>query len=169
MPIIAKAGPTFTPAPAGAHASICVDVIDKGVLEVTYQGKTKQQHKIDIVWQIGEDMDDGRPFRVQKRYTLSLHEKAALRKDLESWRGRAFAEAELEGFDVESIVGVACLLNVIHKLSGGGLPYANVSTVMRLPKGMDAPTARDYVRMIDREAKEEPQWNPEITDDDIPF
>ena len=60
---------------------------------------------------------------------------------------------------------------VTHKPSGGNT-YANVSTIMRLPKGMNPPTSRDYVRVIDREPKEgqpEAQWNPEITDDDIPF
>jgi hypothetical protein len=172
MPIIAKAsGSNFVPAPAGAHAAVSVDVVDLGTLEVTYAGKTKKQHKIEIVWQIAEDMEDGRPYRVKKRYTLSLHEKAGLRKDLESWRGRAFTDAELDGFDVESVIGVPCLLNVIHNASGGSV-YANVSTIMRLPKGMTAPTQRDYVRVIDREPKQgepAPQWNPEITDDDIPF
>ena len=172
MPIVARAsGSNFIPAPAGAHAGVCVDVVDLGTLEVTYKNQTKKQHKIDIVWQIAEDMEDGRPFRVKKRYTLSLHEKAALRKDLESWRGRAFTDAELDGFDVETVISVPCLLNVIHNATGGNT-YANVSTIMRLPKGMNPPTSRDYVRVIDREPKEgqpEAQWNPEITDDDIPF
>jgi hypothetical protein len=172
MPIIAKAsGSNFIPAPAGPHPSVCVDVVDLGTLEITYANQTKKQHKIDIVWQISEEMDDGRPYRVKKRYTLSLHEKAGLRKDLENWRGRPFTDTELDGFDVETVIGVACLLNVIHNASGGNI-YANVSTIMRLPKGMQAPTARDYVRVIDREPPEgqpEAPWNPEITDDDVPF
>ena len=41
MPIIAKTGGDFTPAPAGTHAAVCVDVIDLGVIEVNYQGKVK--------------------------------------------------------------------------------------------------------------------------------
>ena len=43
-------------------------------------------------------MPDGKPFLVRRRYTASLHEKSALRKDLESWRGRAFTNVELDGF-----------------------------------------------------------------------
>ena len=172
MPIVAKAGPSFTPTPAGAHASVCCDVVDLGVLEVNYAGKSKKQHKIKIVWQIAEEQQDGRPFQCQKRYTLSLHEKSALRKDLESWRGRAFTDAELEGFDVETVIGVGCLLNVIHENKGGAI-YANVTAIMRLPKGTQPPTIRDYVRVIDREPSSQAQpdqpWNPEITDDDIPF
>ena len=36
MPIVAKASADFTPAPAGTHAATCVDVVDLGILEVTY-------------------------------------------------------------------------------------------------------------------------------------
>ena len=86
MAIIATAGDskTYTPAPAGSHQAVCVDVIDKGILEVTYAGKTKKQHKVSLAWQIEELRDDGKRFLVYKRYTLSLNEKATLRHDLES-------------------------------------------------------------------------------------
>jgi len=48
MPIIAKAGATFIPAPAGTHPAICCDVVDLGEVEVTFQGKTQRKHKIVI-------------------------------------------------------------------------------------------------------------------------
>src|SRR5208337_1405024 len=107
-----------------------------------------------------------------KRYTLSLHEKAALRKDLESWRGRTFTEEELKGFDVENVLDVPCLLNVIHNGTSGTV-YANVSGIMKLPKSMQPIKGRDYVRVQDREPKRSdaapaPDWG-EITDDDVPF
>ncbi len=174
MPIVAKAsGGNFTPAPAGTHAAVCVDVVDLGMLEVNFGGKTKTQHKINIVWQIDESRDDGLPFQVRKRYTLSLHEKAGLRKDLESWRGRPFTPAELEGFDVETVLNVGCMLNVIHNVKDAST-YANVAAVMKMPKGMAAPTARSYVRICDREPVQDGEAPPEygdvpITDDDVPF
>jgi hypothetical protein len=106
MAIIATAGDSklYTPAPVGAHQAVCVDVIDKGIVEVTYAGKTKKQHKISLAWQIDETRDDGKRFLVYKRYTLSLNEKATLRKDLESWRGKAFTRDEEMGFDVEQVL-----------------------------------------------------------------
>lgn len=178
MPIIARAGSgtQYPPAPAGTHAAICVDVVDLGILEVTYSGKTKKQHKITIVWQIDEDRDDGKPHAVRKRYTLSLHEKAGLRKDLESWRGLPFTQEELDGFDVEVLVGKGCLLNIIHNVKDSNT-YANVATIMKLPKMMEAPKARDYVRVCDRTPEDVSQAPPEvgyeysggITDDDVPF
>jgi hypothetical protein len=170
MPIIAKAGGNFTPAPAGTHAAICVDVIDLGMIEVTYLGKTQRKHKIVIAWQIDEDMDDGKPFLVRRRYTCSLHEKSNLRRDLESWRGRAFTDKELEAFDLEGLLSVGCPINVIHEQRNGST-YANVASVMRLPKNMAAPPPRDYVRVCDRppaqtDAAEDGLG---ISDDDIPF
>jgi len=170
MPIYASAGSgtKFTPAPAGAYAAVCCDVRDLGVLEVKWQNETKRQHKVLISWQIDEPRDDGKPYLVSRRYTLSLHEKSGLRKDLESWRGRKFTEDELHRFDVETILGKSCLLNVIHNQSGGDT-YANVAGVMSLPKGMAAPAVRDYVRHQDRTDGQHDEAPSPITDDEIPF
>jgi hypothetical protein len=181
MPIYASAkspGGNYEPAPAGTHAAICCDVVDLGVLEVSFSGKTKKQHKINICWQIEEDRDDGKPFVVRKRYTLSLHEKSGLRKDLESWRGRPFSPEELERFDLEVLIGIGCYINVVHKPNpDGGEPWANVAAIMRLPKNTAAPAIRDYVRVCDRKLdSESPAVQPDveteglgIDDSDIPF
>src|SRR4051812_42442926 len=130
MAIIATAkgesGQTFQPAPVGVHQAVCVDVVDLGILDVTWQGVTKKQHKVNVAWQINEDRDDGKPFLIFKRYTLSMHEKAGLRKDLESWLGRKFGRDEEMGFDVESLIGSNCLLNVTHNRVGDKT-YANVA------------------------------------------
>jgi hypothetical protein len=189
MPIIAKASgdsSSFTPAPAGVHQAVCVDVIDKGMVKSTFldkAGNPKMQHKIAIAWQINEDRDDGKRFVIYKRYTLSLNEKATLRKDLESWRGRAFTRDEEMGFDVETIIGANCLLNLQHN-TVGDKTYANVMSVMPLMKGMPkiAPTA--YERPAEGHANgnepeqshdddpmpnEPPPAVEELTDDDIPF
>jgi hypothetical protein len=170
MPIYAKSGGNFTPAPAGAHAACCCDVVDFGQVTVTFQGKTQQKHKIAICWQIDENMDDGKPFLVRRRYTCSLHEKATLRRDLESWRGRAFTDTELQSFDLETLLSVPCLLNVIHE-TRNGVVYANVASVMRLPKNMTAPPVRDYVRVCDRPPAQTDGTEDGlgITDDDVPF
>lgn len=168
MPIIATAGDgkTFTPAPAGLHQAVCVDVVDMGLLEVTYAGKTKKQHKVRIVWQLDLDTDDLKPFTVQKRYTLSLHEKATLRKELESWRGRPFTDEELAGFDLEKLLGANAQVNVQHTTKNGET-YANVISIVPLGRGMQKLTPRDYVRVKDR-AEASPDPEP-LTVDDIPF
>jgi hypothetical protein len=172
VPIIATAGEQreFTPAPAGLHQAVCVDVVDLGMLEVTYGGKTKQQHKVRVVWQIDEAMDDDKRFIVQKRYTLSLSEKATLRKDLESWRGKPFTRDEEMGFDLERLIGVNCFLNVVHA-SRDGKTYANVASVVPLKRGMPTIAAENYVRVKDRTEGSSSSHDEMSTvlDDDIPF
>lgn len=180
MAIIAKASSSnFVPPPEGQWPAVCCDVVDLGELEVNFGGKKSKKHKIKIVWQLAEVRQDGKPHRASKRYTLSLHEKAALRKDLESWRGRKFTAAELQGFDVETVLSVPCFLNIIREQASDGNEYSNVTAIMRLPKGFDPPVIRDYVRECDRkdeshDMSQEPPDHPDgigfgITDDDVPF
>jgi hypothetical protein len=175
MAIMAKAGASYTPCPTGAHQSVCCDVVDLGIVKSTYAGKEKKQPKVLITWQTDQTRDDGRLFLVSKRYTNSLHEKAALRKDLESWRGRPFTEEEQAGFDLEGLIGVGAMINVIHNAANGNV-YANVTAIMRLPKGI--PVAKidpSFLRMQDRpndgqaagELPSNDGWEP--TDDDVPF
>lgn len=162
MPIIATAseGQTFTPAPEGVHHAVCVDVIDLGHVKSAFlddKGNEKWQHKVNVVWQISETRDDGKRYQLYKRFTLSLHEKAALRHDLESWRGRPFTDDELRGFDVEKLIGANCLLNVVHRKSADGTKtYANVVSVMPLIKGMPKLEPLDYARAEPPQSATEP-------------
>lgn len=141
-----NSGKAFTPAPEGAHQAVCVDVVELGLLETPWGPK----RKVDVRWQISEDMENGKPFLVTKRYTASLNEKANLRHDLEAWRGRAFTEAELEQFDLDMLIGANCLVNVIHKTGSKGGIFANVASVTPLLKSMVKMVPRDYIRQRDR-------------------
>jgi len=172
----------FIPAPAGVHVAVCVDEIDLGIVARQFGGnESRKTQMVRLVWQIAEEMKDGKPYLVKKDYTASLHEKASLRKDLEGWRGRAFTSDELAGFDLENVVGAACMLNIIHRQGNKGGTFANIQAIMPLAKAMAKLTPRDYVRHLDRPAKptdtapavphdEQPpmDWDG-ITDDDVPF
>lgn len=183
----------FPTAPEGSFAAVCVDEIDLGMVPNRFDAD-KPRNMVRLVWQIAEDQDDGTPHKVRQDYTASLHEKAKLRKDLQAWRGRAFTPEELSGFDLENVVGVSCLLSITHNTGSKGGVFANIGGVMKLPKGMTAPVARDYIRVRDRPAapaavpalvsqpkqrpvplEEQPPDASEydryhgITDDDVPF
>jgi len=173
MPFIVSEGSSFTPCPAGPHSSVCVDVVDLGMVTSTFEGKPKTSHKCRIVWQVAERKEDGTLFQVSKQYTASLHEKASLRKDLEAWRGKPFTKDEAAGFDVEHLIGVPCLLNVQH-VERNGSTYGNVTSLMRLPKGMPEIKATGYVRKKDRTDEHDAPVPPDGTygeadSDDIPF
>jgi len=134
--IISKTGSDYKPVPAGTYIACCVRIVDLGTQISTYNGKA--QRKVLFTWEIPEveaETDDGpMPAMISTSYTASLHEKAALRKVLESWRGKPFTADELTGFDLKSVLGASCLMGVIHNEHEGTM-YANVSSVMALPKG----------------------------------
>ena len=170
-------GRSFQPAPEGVHQGVLVDVVDLGILQVSWQGVTKSQHKVNLAWQINENREDGKPFLVFKRYTLSLHEKSGLRKDLESWRGRKITRAEEQtGVDLEGMIGQNCLLNITHN-QVGDRTFANVSSVNPLMKGMPKMVVRDFVRKLERTEANQAQAEhydernppPMVEDDSIPF
>jgi len=131
----------FELAPAGTHLATCYRIIDLGTQSSSYLGQAKRQHKILISWELPEErMADGRPFTIGQRYTWSMSEKAALRRDLESWRGVPFTERDFgpTGFDIKNILGKSCLLNIVH-VNKNGKDYANIASISRLMKGQQAP------------------------------
>ena len=134
-------GTTYAPCPAGSYLARCVQLIDLGTQQSTFEGKPKSARKVLISWEILDDdvrRDDGQPYVVSKRFTQSLHEKAALRKTLAAWRGRDFTALELAGFDLAALLGKDAFLSIIHA-DKDGKTYANIAGVMRPPKGMVCP------------------------------
>jgi len=165
MGVKVSAGKSFTPAPAGVHQAVCCDVVDLGLVEVEWQGQKNTKPMVRLVWQIAEsEPETGKPYLIAKRYGASLHKKATLRKDLQSWRGRPFTEAELKEFDLDNVIGAGALLNVVHNVKDG-TTYANIEAIMPLPKGTPRLDVRDYVRVQDRE----PSHAEPETDDSVPF
>lgn len=134
-------GKDFELCPAGAFPARCYRVIDLGTQTTEWQGQSKKAHKVMLVWEMlgDERMADGRPFSISKRFTASTHEKSVLRPFLEAWRGRGFTAEEISRFDLKSVLGAACLINVTHDAGKDGTTYANVAGCMPLPKGMAKP------------------------------
>jgi len=124
--------------PAGTHVARCYGIIDLGTQYSEKFGNSSR--KVQVQFELcNELMDDGRPLAISKKYTLSLNEKANLRKDLESWLGRGItAEEEKNGFALGGMLGAPCLLSIIHAESGGKT-YANIAGVMSIPKGTQVP------------------------------
>jgi hypothetical protein len=146
MALIAKqpeGGSDFEPIPEGQYVARCYRVIDLGTQENEYMGEIKYLPKVMVTWEILDDpkMGDGRPFSISKTYTLSLHEKSNMFKDLTSWRGKTFTKDELLGFDITSLVGAYCQIQVVHNTSkDGSRTFANINAIMgtkERPKGVN--------------------------------
>lgn len=186
MSLIAKSGGSgnrvFALAPAGFQPGVCVDVIDEGMVKNEQYGKL--EHKVRLVFQLAETIteeslreaaalkgvelteDDikqvGKRFLVRSRqYTLSLHENAALSKDLTGWRGKPFSAADRKGgFDLESLIGVNGMFNIVHnpakddpsKIFANIAALAPLSAAQAKKFGVELLEPQDYTRVKDRAA-----------------
>lgn len=134
-------GGDFTPAPAGTHVARCVQLIDIGTHHGSYEGKPTVRNQVIVRWELPHETvefdGEKQPMLVSKFYTNSLGEKANLRIDLQSWRGRQFTPEELAKFDLEAILGKPCTLTIVHTDKG----KAKVTSVGGLAKGMTCPDA----------------------------
>ncbi len=159
--------------PDGLQSAICVDVVDRGDQRVEYNGVVSTKRKLSIHWLLTENIPDetwthpktgetqgvpekiaGMPYMVQRWFTASLHENAALRNFLRVWRGKEFTAKELESFDVDDVIGAPAMLTINYNESGGKW-YANTDGASRLPKGMEAmEMPADYIRFKDRPPRE---------------
>lgn len=139
--IVEDRGGNFERCPPGMHLARCYRIIDLGTQKSEYMGQVKYLHKIMLGWEIhGTNdsgaplkMNDGRPFAIFKNYTLSWSDKANLRLDLQSWRGKPFTQEEMRRFDLKNILGAWCMLNVIERPGNDGKIYTNVNGVTPVP------------------------------------
>lgn len=122
--IISDSGSSYEQLEEGLHPAVSILIAGVGTQRTPFKnedGTDKVQKKMIIQWETKDGL-------IAKEYTVSLNEKANLRKDLESWRGKKFSPTELEGFDMTNLLGVQCTLQIMYNDNG----YAKVNTV--LPK-----------------------------------
>jgi hypothetical protein len=175
MSLIAKetGGTIIEPIPAGTYTAVCYGVIDLGTH--TNPVFNKDAHKVLVQWEIPSVLIDverdgemvSLPRAISKKYTMSLHQKAALRHDLESWRGQAFTADELAGFNVGKLIGAACMVCLVHEPSkDGSRMYANIKSIMALPKGSKRPKPVNDTMVFEIPDNAEPGFD--IPEDKMP-
>jgi hypothetical protein len=143
MSLIAKynSESSFTPVPPGMHLARCYRIVDKGTQKSEYQGQIKYLQKVMIQFEVhGEDdqgkpllTNKGEPLSISKNYTLILAERATLRKDLASWRGRDFTNEELRGFELKNVLGVWGMISVSMAKGNNGKDYTNIMSINPVP------------------------------------
>tara|TARA_X000001388_G_scaffold49229_1_gene35362 strand:- start:772 stop:1467 length:696 start_codon:yes stop_codon:yes gene_type:complete len=119
MSLTLKEGGEYEKLPKGQYEGVCYKVVDMGTTEQEYEGVKSKKKRVLITFEIqGQKMSDDRPFVISRTYTASLFESAALRKDLVSWRGRNFTEEELQGFDIDKLLGKTANIEVGETKNG---------------------------------------------------
>lgn len=142
-----NSGTTRIPIPAGNYIARCYQMIHIGTVKENYMGQDKMLNKVRIGWELPTELkvfkqENGeQPHVISQEFTLSLNEKANLRKLLASWRGKDFTEEEAKSFDVTKLLGATCFLNIIHKpkKTDPSVVYEQIASVSPLPKSVKCP------------------------------
>lgn len=147
MAIVAtNSGTKREPIPAGNYIARCYQMLHIGTVNEVILGTPKTLNKVRIGWELPTELKEykegegEKPAVISKEYTLSMNDRANLRKMLASWRGKDFSEEEAKAFDITKLLGVPCMLNVIHKTSADGQrTYEEIAGVTPMPRGMTCP------------------------------
>lgn len=150
--ITATAAPsTFKAHDEGQFVAQCVDCINLGEKVQDFPGtKPYLAPTCALVFRTGEkNPDTGEYIDVSKEYTVSMGEKANLRKDLQQWRGKAYTPEQIEaGVPLDKLTGNHALLTISHRTSSKGKTYANITAIVGVPAAMKAVCTKfdDYAR-----------------------
>lgn len=131
--------PRIPPVEPGVYIGICVSIIDLGE---QYSEKFKNyRNEVQIVWElVGETVEvDGeqKPRQLSRTFSVAASKKSNLRNFISSWNGIQYSDEQFAELDLFDQAGRPCQLNVVLNDTG---EYANVDSVIPLPKGMPAPT-----------------------------
>jgi hypothetical protein len=180
--IVKKPEGDFEELQPGTYQAVCRAVFDIGSQKREYLGQISWKKQVIVMFEVNERMAQepyiNERFNISKWYTQSLHEKSVLRKDLENWRGKSFTEDELQGFDLEKLVGINCMLTIIKSKNGkstiGGIgPVMKNIELLTIEKPVnDIP---EWVMNIKAKSlemqgdQENTTLDPYKNDEDIPF
>jgi hypothetical protein len=127
-----KPSSTFERVSDGIHPAVCVGIINLGPVMGAFQGKPKVSNKVKIVWEVEEKTAAGAPKSISKNYTLSLHAKAALNKDLSCWRGKPIGDNEK--IELDKLIGASCSLVVSTQVGETGKEFTGVTAISKPTK-----------------------------------
>lgn len=150
---------------AGTYIARCYQMIHIGTVTENILGKEKTLSKIRIGWELPTELkvfDETKgeqPLVISKEFTLSLNKKSTLRQYLKNWRGKDFTEDEARNFDVTVLIGVPCVLNIIHKTAKNGNIYAEIGNISPMIKGSVCPPQQNKSLVFGYEPFDEAVFN----------
>lgn len=141
-------GPPRELPPPGKYIGVCNGVYMLGT-QPGYQGgdpKPQVMLTFELHKRRGPALDGaGRPLEASKIETFSFNPKANLVEIAGKLRGQSYAEEELAaikalgGFDVESLLGQACWLEIEHRRKADGSTGDKISSFSSLDPEDDTP------------------------------
>lgn len=156
MRIKDKSRPKVPAIEPGVYMAVCIGVIDLGE---QYSEMFKNfRNEVQIVWEIPSETveidGETKPRQLSRTFSVATSKKANLRAVLSSWNGKAYSDDEFGEIDLFDQIGRPCMLNVVLNDSG---EYANVDSVVPMPKGVPAPVSTTPPIRWDMDA-----WDDEV-------
>lgn len=156
IPPVGGGPKTYPPHPKGRQLVTCIDVIDRGLRRVVWEGNERMVAKVTLRFWAGKWRQDAEdpakkyPHLLDAWFTFSFHPKASLRGFVERWLGEKLTDQEANHFDLWKLVGRHAMVQVTHN-TVGDKTYANIDTIMAVEEGEVGPGAPpDYVMVADR-------------------
>jgi hypothetical protein len=123
-------------APVGNHIARCYQLVDLGMQDSPRYGNAS--HKLRFAWELCEELRDfgkGKvePYSVSMTVNFFFGKNSNFTKLLEGWKGGTFTDEEFARFELKTLVGKACMVNVVHATSGEN-EYANVASISPVPQ-----------------------------------
>ena len=144
IPSSEKAGKEFEKCPEGAHICRAVTICDLSTQSTPWGPKEQVYIGFEVTdfpveWTDPDGNEKKGLGLIGVTWTNNLYEESNLGKNLISWRGKPFSKEEREQFDLSKLLGVPCMISVVHNEGKNGKTYANVASIMGIPKGTVVP------------------------------
>ena len=141
MKIKDRAKPKTPPVEPGVYMAVCVGVVDLG--EQYSELYKSYSNKVKFVWALpSETIEiDGKTEERQlsREFSVATKKNSKLRTFLGGWNSKNYSDEEFMELDLFDQIGKPCQLNVVLNDTG---EYANVDSIMPLPKGFPAPESK---------------------------
>lgn len=168
MKIKDRAKPKTPPVEPGVYMAVCVGVVDLG--EQYSEVYKNYSNKVKFVWALPSEVVeiDGKQEERQlsREFSVATKKSSKLRTFLSSWNSKSYSDEEFMELDLFDQVGKACQLNVVLNDTG---EYANVESIMPIPKGFPAPVSKTALFTWDMDAWDDAAFEklPSWTQDQI--
>lgn len=143
----------------GTHIARVIGFIYMGTLDDEYMGVKKKLQKIRLTFELPEELhvfkegDDAKPLVHSQEYTLSMGSKSNLRPIVEGIIGTSLMDEEAYGFNLESLIGLTCLVSLKKGKTAKGSDYVKISSTSKLMKGQSCKPAFNDYKILNYEDK----------------
>lgn len=156
LPLTApKAETTYKPVPVGTHLARCFQIIEIGTLMETFKGKDPRptpkirvRFEIPNLTRVFKDGEDPKPYTIEEEYSFYMNERSNLFKLVTGMLGTTLDQEEAGRFDIRSLIGQTCLLNITHKTNMKGKTHDKITSAIQLMAGMAAPPAVNTPKVL---------------------